>query len=116
MEGNDQIVLCERGIRTFEKWTRNTLDISAVPVLARETHLPVVVDVSHAAGRADLALPLARAALAAGAGGVMMEVHPEPCVARSDGFQTLNFEQFDRVIDAIAPWLDGRMSLSGGVS
>jgi 3-deoxy-7-phosphoheptulonate synthase len=94
-EGNAQVMLCERGIRTFERSTRYTLDISAVPVLKQETHLPVVVDPSHAAGRRDLVLPLARAAVAAGADGVMVEVHPSPDDALSDGPQQLRSDDFD---------------------
>jgi 3-deoxy-7-phosphoheptulonate synthase/chorismate mutase len=93
--GNDQIVLCERGIRTYEKATRNTLDISAVPILKQETHLPVLVDVTHAAGRKDILAALAKAALAVGADGVMVEVHPEPSVALSDAKQQMNFAEFD---------------------
>ena len=77
-EGNAQVILCERGIKTFETTTRFTLDISAIPVLKQETHLPVIVDPSHAAGRRDLVLPLARAAVAAGADGIIVEVHPSP--------------------------------------
>ena len=93
-EGNAQVMLCERGIRTFERSTRYTLDISAVPVLKQETHLPVIVDPSHAAGRRDLVLPLARAAVAAGADGVMVEVHPSPDDALSDGPQQLRSDDF----------------------
>jgi 3-deoxy-7-phosphoheptulonate synthase/chorismate mutase len=93
-EGNDQIVLCERGIRTFAVETRNTLDVSAIPLLKRMTRLPVVVDVSHAAGRKDILLPLARAVLAAGADGVMVEVHPWPALARSDAEQQLSPDEF----------------------
>jgi 3-deoxy-7-phosphoheptulonate synthase len=87
--GNDQIVLCERGIRTFERATRNTLDVSAVPVLQRETHLPVIVDPSHAGGDAALVAPLSFAAVAAGADGLIIEVHPNPEAALSDGDQSL---------------------------
>jgi 3-deoxy-7-phosphoheptulonate synthase/chorismate mutase len=94
-QGNDAIMLCERGIRSFETQTRNTLDISAVPLLRRATALPVLVDVSHAAGRIDILAPLARAALAAGAQGVMVEVHPQPAAALSDAKQQLDFAQFD---------------------
>ncbi|MFN2382855.1 MAG: 3-deoxy-7-phosphoheptulonate synthase [Gemmatimonadota bacterium] len=93
-EGNPQVILCERGIRTFEKYTRNTLDISAVPVLKGLSHLPVVVDPSHATGRRDLVAPLAAAAVAAGADGVMVEVHPDPENALSDGPQSLTIPQF----------------------
>ncbi len=83
-QGNGQIILCERGIRTYERATRNTLDISAVPILKQETHLPVFVDVTHSTGRRDLLLPAAKAALAIGADGIMAEVHPDPAVALSD--------------------------------
>ncbi len=92
--GNEAVILCERGIRTFETQTRNTLDISAIPILKQMSWLPVIVDVSHAAGRTDILAPLARAALAAGADGVMVEVHPFPAVARSDSRQQLDIEQF----------------------
>jgi len=92
--GNEQVMLIERGIRTFEKWTRNTLDISAVPILKKETHLPVLVDVSHSTGRTDILLPCAKAALAAGADGIMVEVHPNPPVALSDAKQQITIEQF----------------------
>jgi 3-deoxy-7-phosphoheptulonate synthase/chorismate mutase len=93
--GTDRIILCERGIRTFEPWTRNTLDISAVPILQMQSHLPVMVDVSHAAGRTDILVPLARAALAAGANGVMVEVHPAPAFALSDANQQLDLPGFE---------------------
>ncbi|RDI44304.1 bifunctional 3-deoxy-7-phosphoheptulonate synthase/chorismate mutase [Falsibacillus pallidus] len=94
-QGNGQIILCERGIRTYERATRNTLDISAVPILKQETHLPVFVDVTHSTGRRDLLLPTAKAALAIGADGVMAEVHPDPAVALSDSAQQMDLEQFD---------------------
>jgi 3-deoxy-7-phosphoheptulonate synthase len=87
--GNHNVVLCERGIRTYETATRNTLDISAIPVLKRETHLPVIVDPSHAGGDASLVAPLAFAAIAAGADGLIVEVHPDPECALSDGDQSL---------------------------
>jgi len=93
-QGNRAVVLCERGIRTFETATRNTLDVAAIPVLKRETHLPVIVDPSHAGGRAELVAPLAFAAVAAGADGLMIEVHPRPEQARSDGDQSLPFDAF----------------------
>ncbi|MFC4618288.1 bifunctional 3-deoxy-7-phosphoheptulonate synthase/chorismate mutase [Camelliibacillus cellulosilyticus] len=101
--GNEQIILCERGIRTFEKATRNTLDISAVPILKQETHLPVFVDVTHSTGRRDLLIPTARAAMAIGADGVMVEVHPEPAVALSDAAQQMDFMQFDAFVEALKP-------------
>ncbi|WP_226680458.1 bifunctional 3-deoxy-7-phosphoheptulonate synthase/chorismate mutase [Sutcliffiella horikoshii] len=97
-QGNDQIILCERGIRTYEKATRNTLDISAVPILKKETHLPVFVDVTHSTGRKDLLLPTAKAALAIGADGVMAEVHPDPAVALSDAAQQMDIDEFNEFI------------------
>jgi 3-deoxy-7-phosphoheptulonate synthase len=100
-EGNERVILCERGIKTFERSTRFTLDLSAVPVLKRETHLPVIVDPSHAAGRSDLVLPLARAAVAVGADGVMIEVHPQPEDALCDGPQQIRLGEFGRVADEI---------------
>ncbi len=93
-EGNDQVILCERGIRTFERLTRFTLDIAAIPLLKELTHLPVIVDPSHASGRRSLVPPLAKAALAAGADGLMIEVHPNPDKALSDGPQSLTLEMF----------------------
>ncbi|HLQ98041.1 MAG TPA: bifunctional 3-deoxy-7-phosphoheptulonate synthase/chorismate mutase [Candidatus Dormibacteraeota bacterium] len=93
--GNGNIILCERGIRTYEKATRNTLDISAVPILKQETHLPVMVDVTHSTGRRDLLIPTAKAALAIGADGVMAEVHPDPAVALSDAAQQMDIAMFD---------------------
>ena len=93
-EGNAQVILCERGIRTFERATRYTLDIGAIPVLKQETHLPVIVDPSHAAGRRDLVLPLARAAVAAGADGIIVEVHPVPEEALCDGPQQIPAAEF----------------------
>ncbi len=100
-EGNQQVMLCERGIRTFETSTRNTLDLSAVPVLRGRTHLPVVVDPSHAAGNRDLVAPLALAAEAVGAHGIMVEIHPEPEKALSDGPQSLTLDQFDDLARAL---------------
>jgi 3-deoxy-7-phosphoheptulonate synthase / chorismate mutase len=99
--GNDQIILCERGIRTYEKATRNTLDISAVPILKQESHLPVLVDITHSTGRIDIMEPVAKAALAVGADGIMVEVHPEPSVALSDAKQQLNLEQFENLMNAL---------------
>lgn len=100
-QGNDQIILCERGIRTYEKATRNTLDISAVPILKKETHLPVVVDVTHSTGRKDLLLPTAKAALAIGADAVMAEVHPDPAVALSDSAQQMDIPQFHSFMEEL---------------
>ncbi len=97
--GNLDIVLCERGIRTFETATRNTLDISAVPVAQRLSHLPVIVDPSHSGGRRDLVLPLSRAAIAVGADGVIVDVHPEPAKALCDGDQALTGDDIAELAD-----------------
>jgi len=97
-EGNRNVILCERGIRTFSDYSRFTLDISIVPELKRISHLPVVVDPSHAAGRRDLVIPLARAAIAAGADGIMVEVHADPKKALSDGAQSLTLEMFEELM------------------
>jgi 3-deoxy-7-phosphoheptulonate synthase len=108
-EGNANVILCERGIRTFETATRNTLDISAVPILKQRSHLPVVVDPSHAAGKVELVEPLSLAAIAAGADGLMIEIHPNPETALSDGAQSLDPQQFTRVaarIRDIVAWAD----------
>lgn len=99
--GNHRVILCERGIRTFEKFTRNTLDLSAVPAVKRLSHLPVVVDPSHGTGRWWLVQPMALAAVAAGADGLMIEVHPAPSEALSDGEQSLTPENFGRLVAAL---------------
>ena len=99
--GNPEVILCERGIRTFEKFTRNTLDLSAVPVLKRESHLPVVVDPSHGVGQWDLVAPMAKAAVAAGADGLIIEVHPDPAQAVSDGAQSLTPKRFKELLGAL---------------
>ena len=104
-KGNDQIILCERGIRTYERATRNTLDISAVPILKQETHLPVFVDVTHSTGRRDLLIPTAKAAIAVGADGVMAEVHPDPAVALSDAAQQMDLNQFDEFYASIMDFM-----------
>ncbi|MBI5094313.1 MAG: 3-deoxy-7-phosphoheptulonate synthase [Candidatus Hydrogenedentes bacterium] len=104
-EGNPNVILCERGMRTFETETRNTLDLSAVPVLKKLTHLPVVVDPSHGTGHWDLVLPMAKAAVAAGADGLMVEVHPRPEEAFSDGAQSLKPIRFRQLMDEIGPFL-----------
>jgi 3-deoxy-7-phosphoheptulonate synthase len=100
--GTSQVILCERGIRTFEDSTRFTLDVSAVPVGKRQSHLPVIVDPSHAAGHYALVPSLARAAIAAGADGLLIEVHPDPANALSDGIQSLTFNDFARLMGEIA--------------
>src|SRR5690606_28468698 len=93
-EGNEDVVLCERGIKSFFNDTRNTFDLSVIPLLKKETHLPVIADPSHGTGVRDLIAPMAQAAVAAGADGVVIEVHPNPAEALSDGFQQLKPEQF----------------------
>jgi 3-deoxy-7-phosphoheptulonate synthase len=103
VHGNNQVILCERGIRTFEHACRNTLDLSAVAVAKKETHLPVFVDPSHAAGRADMIIPLARAAVAVGADGLLVEVHPDPATALSDGGQQLKPAQFAQLMAELKP-------------
>jgi 3-deoxy-7-phosphoheptulonate synthase len=99
--GNERVILCERGIRTFETYTRNTLDLSAIPMLHELTHLPVIADPSHGTGKASLVLPMALAAAAAGADGLMIEVHPDPEHALSDGAQSLNPDQFDDLMNRV---------------
>jgi 3-deoxy-7-phosphoheptulonate synthase len=96
--GNYQVVLCERGIRTFETYTRNTMDLAAIPVVKKLSHLPIMADPSHATGRRDKVLPMARAAVAAGADGLLVEVHPDPDKAWSDGAQSLFPEQFETLM------------------
>jgi len=105
MAGNSEIILCERGIRTFETATRNTLDIAAVPVLKTVSHLPVIIDPSHAAGVRSLVPALARAAVAVGADGLLVEVHPCPEQALSDGIQSLDFGDFRDMMDELQPYL-----------
>ncbi len=101
--GNPNIILCERGIRTYEKATRNTLDISAVPILKQETHLPVFVDITHSTGRKDILIPIAKAALAVGADGIMAEVHPTPSEALSDAAQQMSLSEFDKFYQTVFP-------------
>ena len=105
-EGNPNIVLCERGIRTYETSTRNTLDISAVPVIRQKSHLPIIVDPSHATGVRAYVEPLAKAAIAAGADGLMIEVHPCPAKALSDGPQSLTFPAFEQLMQDLKPYAD----------
>jgi 3-deoxy-7-phosphoheptulonate synthase len=104
--GNENIILCERGIRTFETYTRNTLDVSAIPVLKKISHLPVVADPSHAAGHEWLVEPLAKAAIAAGADGLMIEVHNDPENALSDGMQSLTPERFGKLMKTLKAYID----------
>jgi len=101
--GNTDVILCERGIRTFETYTRNTMDLAAVPLLDRLTHLPVIVDPSHATGKRWLVKPLAIGGVAVGADGVMVEVHPNPDEALSDSEQQLDLDMFRDLMDAVVP-------------
>ena len=105
-EGNAHIVLCERGIRTYETATRNTLDISAVPVIRSKSHLPIIIDPSHATGVRAYVEPLCKAAAAVGADGLMIEVHPCPECASSDGPQSLTFDQFSQMMEDLRPYVE----------
>ncbi len=102
-QGNEQLILCERGIRTFETSTRNTMDISAIPLIKKVSHLPIIADPSHATGKWYLVAPLALAAIAAGVDGLMIEVHPNPDLALKDGVQSLTFENFRRFMSQVIP-------------
>jgi 3-deoxy-7-phosphoheptulonate synthase len=102
-QGNRQLILCERGIRTFETYTRNTMDVSAIPIVHKETHLPIIADPSHGTGKWDLVMPMAMAAVAAGADGLMIEVHPTPDTALKDGAQSLTFDHFQDLMKRVAP-------------
>tara|TARA_B100000315_G_scaffold259249_1_gene314505 strand:- start:2088 stop:3095 length:1008 start_codon:yes stop_codon:yes gene_type:complete len=105
-EGNHQVILCERGIRTFETATRNTLDISCIPVLKNETHLPIIIDPSHATGHWQYINPMSKASVAAGADGLMIEVHMKPEESFSDGAQTLKPSKFDRLMKELRPFVE----------
>ena len=105
-QGNANVILCERGIRTFETATRNTFDLAAIPVLKEETHLPVLADPSHAGGLRSLVGPLSRAAVAAGADGLIVEVHPDPECATSDGEQSLALDEFDALMEGLRPFAE----------
>ena len=100
-QGNTKIIMCERGIRTFNDYTRNTMDIAAIPIIKQETGLKVIADPSHGPGKRNLILPMSLATLAAGADGLIIEVHPQPEDALSDGDQSLNFEEFSNLISVI---------------
>ena len=102
-QGNEQLILCERGIRTFETYTRNTMDISSIPIIKKVSHLPVIADPSHATGKWYLVAPVALAAVAAGADGVIIEVHPNPDQALKDGAQSLTFDNFSKLMSQLAP-------------
>jgi len=102
-QGNEQIILCERGIRTFETYTRNTMDLSAIPIIEKVSHLPIIADPSHATGKWYLVTPLALAAVAAGADGLLIEVHPNPDLALTDGPQSLTFDNFRLLMSQLLP-------------
>lgn len=102
-QGNEQVILCERGIRTFETYTRNTMDLSAIPIIERVSHLPIIADPSHATGKWYLVIPLALAAVAAGADGLLIEVHPNPDLALADGPQSLTFDNFRLLMSQLLP-------------
>jgi 3-deoxy-7-phosphoheptulonate synthase len=105
LQGNERVILCERGVRSFEPLTRNLLDLAGVAVLRNMSHLPVIVDLSHSTGRTDIIPPLARACVALGAEGIMVEVHPEPQAALSDADQALSLDDATHLLDAIEPWI-----------
>jgi 3-deoxy-7-phosphoheptulonate synthase len=112
-DGNDKVILCERGIRGFSDFTRNTLDLSIIPAVKELSHLPIITDPSHGTGRRAMVVPLARASIAAGADGVMVEMHPDPEHALSDGFQSLypsQFEELMRELEQLAPILGRALS------
>jgi len=100
-EGNYNVILCERGVRTFADHTRNTLDLSVIPAVKRLSHLPIIVDPSHGTGKRDKVIPLARAAVAVGADGLIVEVHPDPDHAVSDGYQSLFPDQFETLVEQV---------------
>lgn len=107
-QGNEQVILCERGIRTFESYTRNTMDISAIPIIEKVSHLPIIADPSHATGKWYLVPPLALAAVAAGADGLLIEVHPNPDLALADGPQSLTFDNFRLLMSQLLPLAEAR--------
>jgi 3-deoxy-7-phosphoheptulonate synthase len=102
-QSSKQILLCERGIRTFETFTRNTMDVSSIPIIEKVSHLPIIADPSHGTGKWYLVIPMALAAVAAGADGIIVEVHPHPDSALKDGAQSLNFENFDKLMKLLGP-------------
>jgi len=113
LQGNDRVVLCERGVRSFDSITRNMLDLAGAAVLRQMSHLPVIVDLSHSTGRTDIVVPLARACVALGAEGIMVEVHPNPQTAMCDADQALSLAQASELLDAIEPWVALRTRLDG---
>jgi 3-deoxy-7-phosphoheptulonate synthase len=111
LQGNDRVILCERGVRSFERLTRNMLDLAGVALLRQMSHLPVIVDLSHSTGRTDIIEPLAKACVALGAEGIMVEVHPDPQTAMCDADQALSLDQADELLDGIEPWVALRARL-----
>ena len=111
LQGNDRVILCERGVRSFDPLTRNMLDLAGVALLREMSHLPVIVDLSHSTGRTDIVLPLAQACVAMGAEGIMVEVHPDPQTALCDGDQALSLDQATQLLDGLEPWLALRARL-----
>ncbi|HXW51963.1 MAG TPA: bifunctional 3-deoxy-7-phosphoheptulonate synthase/chorismate mutase [Candidatus Acidoferrales bacterium] len=116
LQGNDDVILCERGVRSFEPLTRNMLDLAGVALLLRMSHLPVFVDLSHSTGRTDIVPELARACIAMGAHGVMVEAHPDPNNALCDGEQAMPLDVAARMIDELQPWIDLRAKLEANAS
>ncbi len=118
--GNPNVILCERGIRTFETATRNTFDVAAIPLIKMISHLPIIADPSHAAGRRSLVAALARTRGAAGADGLIVEVHPHPDDAYSDGDQSLTFDEYERMVSELEPWMTARrltqMQMAGALA
>ena len=115
-QGNDQVILCERGIRTFETHTRNTMDVSSIPIIKKDSHLPIIADPSHATGKWYLVTPVSLAAVAAGADGVMIEVHPNPDLALKDGAQSLTFDNFGKLMSqltSLAQAIGRKLAISG---
>ncbi len=111
LQGNERVILCERGVRSFEPLTRNMLDLAGVALLREMSHLPIIVDLSHSTGRTDIVVPLARACVALGADGIMVEVHPDPQSALSDADQALSLDDASRLMDEIRPWCELRSEL-----
>ena len=111
LQGNDRVILCERGVRSFDRLTRNMLDLAGVALLREMSHLPIVVDLSHSTGRTDIVAPLARACVALGAEGIMVEVHPNPAAALSDADQSLSLEEAASMLAGLAPWIELRTRL-----
>jgi 3-deoxy-7-phosphoheptulonate synthase len=111
LQGNDRVILCERGVRSFDPLTRNMLDLAGVALLRQMCHLPVIVDLSHSTGRTDIVAPLARACVAIGAEGIMVEVHPDPQTALCDADQALSLDDASRLLDDLGPWIELRARL-----